>query len=73
MSLNMTGSPVGAMKVFLIFYIVCVLLTGWFMVGGSSAKNKRSMPDTSYQATTVSHPTRHQIPIHSLEQELCHE
>lgn len=27
MSLNMTGSPVGAMKVFLIFYIVCVLLT----------------------------------------------
>ena len=23
MSLNMTGSPVGAMKVFLIFYIVC--------------------------------------------------
>ena len=23
------------------------------------------MPDTSYQATTVSHPTRHQIPIHS--------
>ncbi|MFA2151480.1 hypothetical protein ACD950_26435, partial [Escherichia coli] len=35
------------------------------MVGGSSAKNKKSMPDTSYQATTVSHPTRHQIPIHS--------
>ncbi len=62
MSLNMTGSPVGAMKVFLIFYIVCVLLT-WLV--GSSAKNKRSMPDTSYQATTVSHPTRHQIPIHS--------
>ncbi len=36
------------------------------------SQNKRSMPDTSYQATTVSHPTRHQIPIHS-EQELCHE
>lgn len=45
MSLNIVSSPVGAMKVFLIFYIVCVLLTGWFMVGGSSAKNKRSMPD----------------------------
>lgn len=25
----MTGSPVGAMKVFLVFYIVCVLVTGW--------------------------------------------
>lgn len=32
MSLNMTGSPVGAMKVFLIFYIVCVLLT-WLIYG----------------------------------------
>ncbi|EKA1143570.1 hypothetical protein OJ574_003848 [Escherichia coli] len=32
MSLNMTGSPVGAMKVFLIFYIVCVLLT-WLVYG----------------------------------------
>lgn len=31
-SLNMTGSPVGAMKVFLIFYIVCVLLT-WLVYG----------------------------------------
>ena len=28
----MTGSPVGAMKVFLIFYIVCVLLT-WLVYG----------------------------------------
>ncbi|WP_394746166.1 hypothetical protein [Shigella flexneri] len=32
MSLNMTSSPVGAMKVFLIFYIVCVLLT-WLVYG----------------------------------------
>ena len=30
-SLAMTGSPVGAMKVFLVFYIVCVLVTGWCM------------------------------------------
>ncbi len=28
-STAMTGSPVGAMKVFLVFYIVCVLVTGW--------------------------------------------
>lgn len=60
MSLNMTGSPVGAMKVFLIFYIICVLLTGWSMVGGSLAKNKRSMPDATLtrliSPTTVSHP-----------------
>ncbi len=45
MSLNMTGSPVGAMKVFLIFYIVCVLLT-WLVYGRRKfSKNKRSMPD----------------------------
>ena len=37
MSLNMTGSPVGAMKVFLIFYIVCVLLT-WLVYGRKSQK-----------------------------------
>ncbi len=43
----------GRDEVFLIFYIVCVLLT-WLVYGRrSSAKNKRSMPDTSYQATTV--------------------
>ncbi len=63
------------LKVFLIFYIVCVLLTfAGFMVGGSSAKNKKSMPDTSYRATTQCRiRQRHQIPIHSPEQELCHE
>ncbi len=31
-SLAMTGSPVGAMKVFFVFYVVCVLVTGWSMV-----------------------------------------
>lgn len=31
-SLEMTGSPVGAMKVFLVFYIVCVLVT-WLVYG----------------------------------------
>ena len=31
-SLAMTGSPVGAMKVFPVFYIVCILVTGWFTV-----------------------------------------
>ena len=31
-SLAMTGSPVGAMKVFLVFYIVCVLVT-WLVYG----------------------------------------
>ncbi len=39
------------------FYIVCVLLT-WLVYGRRKfSQNKRSMPDTSYQATTVSHPT----------------
>ncbi len=27
-SLDLTGSPAGAMKVFLIFYIACVIITG---------------------------------------------
>jgi NNP family nitrate/nitrite transporter-like MFS transporter len=31
-SLAMTGSPVGAMKVFLVFYVVCVLVT-WLVYG----------------------------------------
>ncbi|CAM7271154.1 NarK family nitrate/nitrite MFS transporter [Citrobacter sedlakii] len=31
-SLAMTGSPVGAMKIFLVFYIVCVLVT-WLVYG----------------------------------------
>ena len=28
----MTGSPVGAMKIFLVFYIACVLIT-WLVYG----------------------------------------
>ncbi|WP_152081156.1 NarK family nitrate/nitrite MFS transporter [Enterobacter oligotrophicus] len=36
-SLAMTGSPVGAMKVFLVFYIVCVFVT-WLVYGRKSAK-----------------------------------
>ncbi|MFK3659120.1 NarK family nitrate/nitrite MFS transporter [Scandinavium sp. NPDC088450] len=35
-SLAMTGSPVGAMKVFLVFYIVCVLVT-WLVYGRRKA------------------------------------
>lgn len=31
-SLAMTGSPVGAMKIFLVFYIVCVVVT-WLVYG----------------------------------------
>ena len=31
-SLAMTGSPVGAMKVFFVFYVVCVLVT-WLVYG----------------------------------------
>ncbi len=54
------------MKVFLIFYIVCVLLTGWFMVGGSSAKNKRSMPDVHRVASDKASD-----PNSFLEQESC--
>ena len=38
-SLAMTGSPVGAMKVFLVFYIVCVLVT-WLVYGRKSAKQE---------------------------------
>lgn len=30
-SLDLTGSPAGAMKVFLVFYIACVVITGWYM------------------------------------------
>ncbi len=33
----MTGSPVGAMKVFLVFYIVCVLVT-WLVYGRKSSQ-----------------------------------
>jgi NNP family nitrate/nitrite transporter-like MFS transporter len=32
MSLALTGSPAGAMKLFLVFYVVCVLIT-WFVYG----------------------------------------
>ncbi len=38
-SLAMTGSPVGAMKIFLIFYIVCVLLT-WLIYGRKTLNTK---------------------------------
>lgn len=37
-SLAMTGSPVGAMKVFLVFYIVCVLVTWLVYYRKSSQK-----------------------------------
>ncbi len=36
-SLAMTGSPVGAMKVFLVFYIVCVFVT-WLVYGRKSSQ-----------------------------------
>ncbi|EQA4287077.1 nitrate/nitrite transporter, partial [Cronobacter dublinensis] len=36
-SLALTGSPAGAMKVFLVFYIVCVVLT-WAVYGRKSAR-----------------------------------
>ena len=36
-SLALTGSPVGAMKIFLVFYIVCVLVT-WLVYGRKSQK-----------------------------------
>ena len=29
-SLAMTGSPAGAMKIFPVFYVICILITGWF-------------------------------------------
>ena len=38
-SLALTGSPVGAMKVFLIFYIACVVIT--WAVYGRHSKNKK--------------------------------
>lgn len=37
-SLAMTGSPVGAMKIFLVFYIVCILVT-WLVYGRRISKN----------------------------------
>ncbi len=36
-SLEMTGSPVGAMKIFLVFYIVCVVVT-WAVYGRKAKK-----------------------------------
>lgn len=36
-SLALTGSPAGAMKVFLIFYVACVVIT-WFVYGKNSNK-----------------------------------
>ncbi len=55
-------------EVFLIFYIVCVLLT-WLVYGrGSSAKNKRSMPDV--QPCRIRQASD---PNSFLEQESCHE
>nr|WP_313071699.1 NarK family nitrate/nitrite MFS transporter [Atlantibacter hermannii] len=38
-SLEMTGSPVGAMKVFLVFYVVCVLVT-WLVYGRRGREKK---------------------------------
>ena len=38
-SLDLTGSPAGAMKVFLVFYIACVAIT-WLVYGRNSKKNK---------------------------------
>jgi Nitrate/nitrite transporter len=38
-SLALTGSPVGAMKIFLIFYIVCVLVT-WLVYGRRKASSQ---------------------------------
>jgi len=37
-SLTLTGSPVGAMKIFLVFYIVCLLLT-WLLYGRRKTNN----------------------------------
>ena len=39
LSLELTGSPAGAMKVFLIFYIACVAIT-WLVYGRNTKKNK---------------------------------
>ncbi len=61
MSLDLTGSPVGAMKVFLIFYIVCVLLT-WLVYGQQEVEPKIRDRCLMYRGP-LSHPTRHQIPI----------
>ncbi|VEB97090.1 Nitrite facilitator 1 [Cedecea lapagei] len=36
-SLDLTGSPAGAMKVFLVFYIVCVVIT-WVVYGRKSSR-----------------------------------
>ena len=38
-SLDLTGSPAGAMKIFLVFYIACVVIT-WLVYGRNTKKNK---------------------------------
>jgi NNP family nitrate/nitrite transporter-like MFS transporter len=37
MSLSLSGSPAGAMKVFLLFYVICIAIT-WLVYGRK--KNK---------------------------------
>ena len=36
-SLAMTGSPAGAMKIFLVFYVICILIT-WLVYGRKAAR-----------------------------------
>jgi NNP family nitrate/nitrite transporter-like MFS transporter len=43
-SLALTGSPVDAMKVFLIFYVACVVIT-WAVYGRHSKKKKSHSVD----------------------------
>ncbi len=69
MSLNMTGSPVGAMKVFLIFYIVCVLLT-WLVYGPAEVQPK--IRDRCLMYNRVA-SDKASDPNSFLEQESCHE
>ena len=69
MSLNMTGSPVGAMKVFLIFFISFVKSGP---AGLWSAEVQLKIRDRCLMYNRVASSTRHQIPPFP-EQESCHE
>jgi hypothetical protein len=73
----MTGSPVGAMKVFFVFYVVCVLVT-WLVYGRVNPQNNNDLSAgwrlTPYPAYAFVRSSGSVARCRtSSEQEKCHE
>jgi hypothetical protein len=73
----MTGSPVGAMKVFFVFYVVCVLVT-WLVYGRRKPQNHNDLSAgwrlTPYPAYEFVRSSGRVARCRtSSEQEKCHE